>query len=328
MAKISVVIPVYNVERYLRQCLDSVRGQTFTDLEIICVDDGSTDGSATILTEYALKDDRIRIISQANGGLSKARNVGMDAAKGDYIYFLDSDDWIASDALERAHGFAESNRLDQVIFSCKVIAEGEVEDDPVSMSRKQAYYRLPEDSDGLCLPGSEMLVTLSRERHCFVSVPLRLFRLDRLRENGVRFPTGVLHEDEYFTPIALIHAKRAGILRCDLYYRRIHAGTITTTDARPHVVRRLAGCMAVLVLLQSAAEGLQGVDRMAIELRLRSLFRGCMAIVRTNRGILSEAVSFACGLPGVSTKKIRTLSRRIRITRLKRRIRAWLGFGV
>ena len=100
MPKYTVVIPVYNVEAYLRQCLDSVAHQTFPDWEAICVNDGSTDGSATILEDYASKDGRFKIVAQPNRGLSAARNTGMDAAKGEYILFLDSDDWLEPNALE------------------------------------------------------------------------------------------------------------------------------------------------------------------------------------------------------------------------------------
>ena len=94
MCEISVIIPVYNVESYLRQCLDSVVNQTFEDIEIICVDDGSTDGSLDILNKYASSDNRFKIISQPNQGLGTARNNGLKLACGNYIYFLDSDDYI------------------------------------------------------------------------------------------------------------------------------------------------------------------------------------------------------------------------------------------
>ena len=95
--KVSVIIPVYNVEKYLCKCLDSVVNQTLRDIEIICVDDGSTDSSWEILKEYAQRDDRIKLIHKENGGLSSARNVAMQVAKGDYIGFIDSDDWIDLD---------------------------------------------------------------------------------------------------------------------------------------------------------------------------------------------------------------------------------------
>lgn len=97
---VSVIIPVYNVEKYLCQCLDSVLAQTFSNLEIITVDDGSTDNSATICDEYADRDSRIRVIHKANGGLSSARNAGLDIATGQWIFFLDSDDYIGPDCIK------------------------------------------------------------------------------------------------------------------------------------------------------------------------------------------------------------------------------------
>ena len=100
MAKTSVIVPVYNVERYLARCLDSVLSQTERDIEVVCVNDGSTDGSARILAEYAARDRRVRVVSQANRGLSAARNAGLDIAAGEWIMFVDSDDWVPADAVE------------------------------------------------------------------------------------------------------------------------------------------------------------------------------------------------------------------------------------
>ena len=99
MAKVSIIVPVYNVAKYLARCLDSILAQTARDLEIICVNDGSTDASAAILADYAAKDPRIRVLTQPNGGLSAARNAGLDAATGDWVMFVDSDDWIPPDAV-------------------------------------------------------------------------------------------------------------------------------------------------------------------------------------------------------------------------------------
>ena len=94
MPRVSVIIAVYNVENFLEECLNSVINQTFDDIEIICVNDGSTDSSAEILDRFAQKDSRIKIITQPNGGLSKARNAGLKIASGKFVYFLDSDDYI------------------------------------------------------------------------------------------------------------------------------------------------------------------------------------------------------------------------------------------
>ena len=102
MPKISVIVPIYNVEKYLAKCLDTILAQTFSDIEIICVNDGSTDNSRKILSEYAKKDSRIKIVDKKNGGLSSARNAGMKVAQGEFISFIDSDDWIDETLLSKS----------------------------------------------------------------------------------------------------------------------------------------------------------------------------------------------------------------------------------
>ena len=100
---ITVIVPVYNVEKYLRRCLDSIIGQTYQNLEILCIDDGSIDNSGVICEQYAARDARIKVIHQENQGLSTARNRGLDAAEGEYIAFVDSDDYILEDMFERLY---------------------------------------------------------------------------------------------------------------------------------------------------------------------------------------------------------------------------------
>ena len=123
MAKVSVIIPVYNKEKYLRKSLDSVLKQSFRDYEIICVDDGSKDGSSGILREYAEKDSRIHNITIPNGGVSNARNVGLDHANGDWIQFLDADDMLCPEYLAKAVALAEENDIDVVFSDIDVLNE-------------------------------------------------------------------------------------------------------------------------------------------------------------------------------------------------------------
>lgn len=113
--KISIVIPVYNVEQYLKQCLDTIINQTYKNLEIILVDDGSTDNSGKICDEYALKDNRIKVIHKENGDLSSARNAGLDIATGDYIGFVDSDDYVKLDMFEKLYNVAVKTSADLVV---------------------------------------------------------------------------------------------------------------------------------------------------------------------------------------------------------------------
>ena len=117
---VSVIIPIYNVEKYLRECLDSVINQSYTNLEIICVNDGSTDSSGEIVQEYAKKDCRIVYIEQQNSGQSIARNVGLERVKGEWIYFLDADDYIDLDCLEE---MVSALRYGDVVCNTNIVFE-------------------------------------------------------------------------------------------------------------------------------------------------------------------------------------------------------------
>ena len=103
MPEISVIVPVYKVEKYIKKCVDSILAQSFTDFELWLVDDGSPDNCGTICDEYAKKDERVKVIHKKNGGLSDARNVALDVMQGKYVFFVDSDDWISNDALESTY---------------------------------------------------------------------------------------------------------------------------------------------------------------------------------------------------------------------------------
>lgn len=124
MCKVSVIIPVYNVEAYLRQCLDSVLNQTLRDIEVICVDDGSTDGSAAILGEYAEKDLRIKVVAQPNTGAGAARNAGLALAKGEWLSFFDADDAFDSSMLSDMVTAGEAEDAD--IVTCAAMARGDI----------------------------------------------------------------------------------------------------------------------------------------------------------------------------------------------------------
>lgn len=121
VVKLSVIIPVYNVEKYLKRCLDSVINQTLKDIEILCINDGSTDDSLSILEEYKSKDSRIVIISQGNKGLAATRNVGIENAKGEYLAFVDSDDWINSKFLECLYSSAKEIEPKETIAKLMII---------------------------------------------------------------------------------------------------------------------------------------------------------------------------------------------------------------
>ena len=214
----SVIIPVFNVEKYLRACLDSVLNQSFSDWEAVCVNDGSTDGSASILAEYAAKDDRFRGVEQPNGGLSAARNTGMKNATGEYVLFLDSDDWLETDALETLAGNLDGE--DMLCFSGRRYLELENRFLPSDQLEERIYL------SGMDYYNENALL---RRDFAFVCVVLRAYRRSFLDENALRFKEGIFHEDNLFTPLACYFARRVKVLNRCLYDYRVRDNSITTT---------------------------------------------------------------------------------------------------
>ncbi len=216
--RFSIIIPVYNVEPYLRECLDSVLNQTFGDWEAICVNDGSTDGSASILEEYAEKDSRFKIISQPNGGLSAARNTGLKAAEGEYVLFLDSDDWLEPQALEVVSKSLSNE--DMLCFSGRRYFESEGQYHDADRLLERTY------ASGMDYYNENAL--LSRD-FAFVCVVLRAYKREFLLSHEHWFKEGIFHEDNLFTPLACYYAKQVKVINNCLYDYRVRANSITTT---------------------------------------------------------------------------------------------------
>lgn len=216
--KFSVIIPVYNVETYLRECLDSVLIQTFEDWEAVCVNDGSTDRSAIILDEYASKDRRFKTINQPNGGLSAARNTGLKAAEGEYVLFLDSDDWLEPNALEIVSGSMTDE--DMLCYSGRRYFESEGQFHDADRLLERTY------SSGMDYYNEN---ALSNRDFAFVCVVLRAYKREFLLSHELWFKEGIFHEDNLFTPLACYYAKRVKVIDVCLYDYRVRANSITTT---------------------------------------------------------------------------------------------------
>lgn len=221
---ISVIIPVYNVEKYLRQCLDSVLKQTYTNYEAILVDDGSTDNSSKICDEYCQKDDRFRVIHCENGGLSVARNTGLDDANGEYIYFLDSDDWIEDTTLEELTLQAAKTKADFVFFEGKSF-----EDSEKGYNIKQGYQRKIDYAVGT---GIELFDELQNHFEMHFPVQMYFYRKKFLTDNQLNFYPGILYEDVIFTFEAFCKSKLVAHCHKELYHRRFREGSIVTTKPR------------------------------------------------------------------------------------------------
>lgn len=210
MAKVSVIVPVYNTEKYLRCCMDSVIGQTLRDIEIVCVNDGSTDGSLAILQEYAAKDERIKIINQENKGLSAARNAGLKVATADYISFIDSDDFVHPSFLERLYNAIQDTNCD--IAGCdfaKIRGKREV------LPSKKGVEKIYEPA---------LNVLLNRKNFIHFNVWNKLYKRELIR--GIPFIEGMYYEDWVFNTCVFAGAKSFVWISAPLYGYRISENSI------------------------------------------------------------------------------------------------------
>lgn len=213
---LSIIIPVYNVEQFIEECLDSVCTQSFADWEAICVNDGSTDCSLSLLQEFASRDSRIHVVSQSNAGLSAARNTGLKAASGEYILFLDSDDWLENNALERLA--SQLNGEDMVCFTGRRYFEDNGQYEEPDVLSEQTYES---GWDYFC---HDVLLPRSFP---FVCVVLRAYKRTFLIDYNLWFAYGIYHEDDMFTPYACFYAGKTVVVNECLYVYRIRKGSIS-----------------------------------------------------------------------------------------------------
>lgn len=229
--KFSVVVPMYNVESYLDECVNSVRKQTLEDIEIILVDDGSPDRCGEMAEEYAKLDNRIKVIHRANGGLGPARNSGMEAAKGEYIGFVDSDDWIEPDMYERLYSAAISTNADVVYTGLKTVSYGRVgtvREHPFAgrtLKRSEEIFELRKGFYGAA-------PARVKDEPVLVSADVAGYRRSFIEENQIRF-MAVRSEDKFFNNHVCRVAKTVTCISGTPYcYRKDDQPSITKTFNR------------------------------------------------------------------------------------------------
>lgn len=226
MPEISIIIPVYKVEAYLPACLDSVLAQTFPDWEAICVNDGSPDNCSVILAKYAQKDSRIKVITQENQGLSMARNNGLKQATGEYILFLDSDDFIHPQLLDICHTLAEKENADMVSFSFQHFSnEKEINVLPYNIDKVDSYI-------------TNMPLFYQKKRckwKVSVNTWSKLYRKS-LIEN-IQFIPGITYEDYPHTYDVLSKHPHSVLLELPLYFYRINPDSISNIQISAKNIR-------------------------------------------------------------------------------------------
>lgn len=240
MPVVSIVVPVYNQEKYLAQCIDSLLGQTFSELEIILVDDGSTDQSGAICDNYAKRDDRIKVIHKKNGGLSDARNAGIDIAKSEYIAFVDSDDFVERDIYKKLYHSLKEADADIAVCNCMIVDEKskEITNESDKCVLLDHVYTGGQILDG---QGTYWLNVVAWNK---------LYRKEIFEQ--VRYPKGKYHEDEFIFHELYGIAKKIICISEKLYFYRKTSGTITdprnviyTLDRAEAMYNRINFCIGM-----------------------------------------------------------------------------------
>lgn len=225
MPLVTMIVPVYNVSRYIHECVDSIIGQTYENLEVLLVDDGSTDGSDKICDAYAAADSRVHVIRKRNGGQGSARNLGVERADGNYYMFLDSDDWLSRETVSELVKIAEAEHLDLLFFDGEsFIDDGDHIDDTVSMQEYRRTHCLNQVVDGVTL-----FMANKENDEYFSQCCMRLYSAEYYWKNGFRFQEGIIHEDEDFCFLTQIYAERCMAIDARFYHRRYRSGS-TMTD--------------------------------------------------------------------------------------------------
>ncbi|MEN5088380.1 glycosyltransferase [Sphingobacterium faecium] len=222
---ISVIMPVYNTEAYLDMAIQSILEQTEKNFELIVINDGATDGSPDILFKWQQKDQRIQIIAQDNQGLSAARNTGLRHAIGTFVYFMDSDDYLRPDTLDKCVRYAQDSVLDLVFFDADILDDQNKENQQSAtfhyIRKKTAPYQV--------MKGSEALAQLLDHQEFFSPVWMLFIRRSLILTENLQFEVGIIHEDELFTMQAFLLAQQVGYLPEPFFFRRVRANSIMTS---------------------------------------------------------------------------------------------------
>lgn len=217
---ISIIVPVYNVEQYLEKCVDSIINQKYKNLEIILIDDGATDSSGKLCDELAKIDNRIKVYHKENGGLSDARNYGVERATGDYIGFVDSDDYIDSEMYEELYEAIKKENVDVVECNLKIIYP-----DRVELFTEQKYYNV--------YTKQEYLEEYLKIEKIFGSACVRLIKSDIAKK--LKFPVGKLYEDTYYAYDLIEKVDRYVIMNNPYYNYLMRENSITNTKFNPRI---------------------------------------------------------------------------------------------
>jgi len=224
--KLSIIIPLFNCEKFISECLNSLNQLNAENVEIIVINDGSTDNSLQVAESYSDKFQNFKVHSQENAGLSVARNEGLKLASGEFIFFCDSDDYVDAAELKRALDYAKEHQLDILEGNGKNLKKGQI----TSNLKKDAFKR-----ELSIVSGPQYYLDTNEHNEFSINVVTKLYKRSFLSEHGLKNYPGLMHEDEEFTPRAYAVAKKVGYTPAYFYIRRHRIGSITKNEKHKYI---------------------------------------------------------------------------------------------
>lgn len=283
--KVSVIVPIYNTEKYLEEAVHSLMNQTLKDIEIILINDGSTDNSLDVISKLALLDSRIRVVSQKNGGLSQVRNLGVGISAGKYIYFMDSDDYIQNDTIHECFDKCEKYKLDFLFFDAEQFSENSSLKLGINYDRKG----LIEDTvdDGANILEGLLDKKLYRSSACLVFINKEFYI-----KSGLGFYEGIIHEDELFTPQLYLNAERVGRIDKPFYKRRFREDSIMSSTFSMKNMNAYFTVSRELINLKSRLEKRKQIilNRLISEMLNAAIYKAHSLPFKDKLGVLANAI--------------------------------------
>jgi len=302
---ISIVVPVYNVEKYLPLCIESIIRQTYKNLEIFLVDDGSPDNCGKICDEYAQKDNRIKVIHKQNGGLSDARNVAIDVATGEYITFIDSDDYVKEDYIEYLYGILSKYDADMSITFFNMFYEGcSPKEEPTNTSKECKILNI-----------DDALTMMFYQKEFDTSAWGKLYKID-LFKDGIRYPKGLLYEDLPTTYRIIIKCNTIVFSQYKSYYYLLRKDSIEGSSFNP---RKLDSCLTIIKQLERDMPLMSKTVQRALKCRIVSFsLHVLLEIPEEQKEDIEQLFYYV--------KKYRTLDLFDRNARFKNRVASLLSY--
>ena len=277
-ARVSIIVPVYQVEKYLRLCVESLLRQTYSNLQIILVDDGSPDRCGQICDEFARQDARVCVVHKTNGGLSDARNAGLAAATGDYFVFVDSDDWLALNYVERMLELAEKYGAD--IVACDFDYRKQIGQNPLQVKQER--------NKEIVLDHDEAMLAWLYKRYYGVSACAKMYARSCMQ--GVFFPEGKLHEDVGTTYKIFLQAARTVYIKEKLYCYREREDSIVN---RPFDPRRLDYLVFTREIMTLMKEKYPRFYRASVSRHFQGCIQIACAMNEEDSGLMAEIQEYA-----------------------------------